>query len=179
MESYLQLPLDPHHQTRPTGQTPLSLAAGLWGNVEVTSLLLEARANVNTPDGDGATALIWACEDGLLDTARLLLEARADVRATDVDGCHALGQAASQGHLEVVRLLLTARAEINCVPEVEDAHPGAALHYACSEGELEIAQFLLQARAAASVPDAFGLTPLHDAAETGNEEMVLLGDPKP
>ena len=65
------------------------------------------------------------------------------------------------------------------MPEVEDAHPGAALHYACSEGELEIAQFLLQARAAASVPDAFGLTPLHDAAETGNEEMVLLGDPKP
>ena len=69
MERYLKLPLDPDHQTRPTEQTPLSLAAGLWGNVEVTSLLLEARANVNIPDGDGATALIWACEDGFLDTA--------------------------------------------------------------------------------------------------------------
>ncbi|CAE7383708.1 ANKRD50 [Symbiodinium natans] len=172
VERYLQLPLDPDHQTRPGEQTPLSLAAGLWGNVEVTSLLLEARANVNIPDEDGATALIWACEDGFLDTARLLLEARADVRATDVDGCQPLGQAAGQGHLEVVRLLLTARAEINCVPEAEEACPGAALHHACSEGHVEIAQFLLQARAAASLPDVVGQTPLHDAAKSGDEEMV-------
>jgi ankyrin repeat protein len=58
----------------PTAYTPLMVAAGR-GLVQMTDLLLQARADVHVHDSSlGATALHRAAQSGVVDVARLLLD---------------------------------------------------------------------------------------------------------
>jgi serine/threonine-protein phosphatase 6 regulatory ankyrin repeat subunit B len=72
--------------------------------------LLAANADVNVKDGYGATALIYAAQDGYLEVARALIGARADVNYVAPNGATALMVASQNGHQNVVQLLKNAGA---------------------------------------------------------------------
>ncbi len=86
------------------GWTPLMYAA-LYGDAEAVRLMLAARANPNTPNESGGTALMYALDDA--EKTRLLLEAGADPNARSGEGRTPLLIAVGQtGSYPVVRLLL-------------------------------------------------------------------------
>ncbi len=62
--------------------TPLTLSAR-EGDVELTQILLDAGADVNTVAGDGKTALAIAAFNGNYDVASLLVDRKADVNKAD------------------------------------------------------------------------------------------------
>uniref|UniRef100_A0A668A7T3 Uncharacterized protein n=1 Tax=Myripristis murdjan TaxID=586833 RepID=A0A668A7T3_9TELE len=65
-------------------------------------LLLQRGARVNCQDGDGRTALSYACEKGCLDTVKILVRNNADPEIVDSWGNTALMYAAVAGHSHVV-----------------------------------------------------------------------------
>jgi ankyrin repeat protein len=93
--------------------TPLHWAAGYEGDVERTSLLLDAGANPNAATSDGYTPLMAAAQAGDAARVRLLLAAGANPNAVDVDNRSALHIAAWRSTGEVVTLLLRAGADVS------------------------------------------------------------------
>ncbi|XP_029281408.1 uncharacterized protein LOC115003658 [Cottoperca gobio] len=69
-------------------------------------LLLQRGANVNRQDGNGRTALSYACEKGFLDAVKVLVRNNADPEIVDVWGNTALMYATVAGHSSVVELLV-------------------------------------------------------------------------
>ena len=94
------------------GRTPLMAAAGR-GDVEAMTLLLDAKAGVDTRNGAGETALILAAADGNPAAVGLLLDRGADARVRTKRSETALGNAGTAGNEETVRLLLAHGAEVN------------------------------------------------------------------
>jgi len=87
------------------GNTPLIYAA-FFGMKEVVTALLEAGANINSTNDDGATSLNAASECGHLDIARILLQHGAAVNQANKDGCTPLFMASQQGYLDITEILL-------------------------------------------------------------------------
>eukprot|EP00435_Cladocopium_sp_Y103_P040552 s2670_g11.t1 len=50
----------------------------LGGNMELTKLIIEAKADVNQPDTEGSTPLIFAIRSNFLQGVKVLLQMRAD-----------------------------------------------------------------------------------------------------
>lgn len=75
---------------------------------EFVELLLQRGANVNRQDGDGRTALSYACERGLLEPVKILVRNNADPEIVDAWGNTALMYAAVAGHSPVVEFLVRA-----------------------------------------------------------------------
>lgn len=71
-------------------------------------LLLQRGASVNCQDGNGRTALSYACEKGYLDAVKILVRNNADPEIVDLWGNSALMYAAAAGHYPVVEFLVRA-----------------------------------------------------------------------
>src|ERR1700691_1652737 len=99
--------------TSANAQAGTLIDAALRGNVPRVRVLLDAKADLNAKNSDGATALIVASQDGHADVVRVLLDAKADVNAKDNYGGTALMLASQSGHADVVRVLLAAKADVN------------------------------------------------------------------
>src|ERR1700756_2981435 len=79
------------------GNTPLHLAA--HGNhIDVVSLLLLSKADVNAENNDGWSPLLLAAQEGHRDIVELLLEHKAEVNTKNKDGFTPLHVAASQNY---------------------------------------------------------------------------------
>lgn len=100
--------------TDAAGDAPLVMAAYL-GQVEITSLLLEAGASLTAVDpGMKATALHAAAYAGRTDAARLLIEYGIDVDAQGpFNGYTALHDAIWQNNVETARLIVEAGANLS------------------------------------------------------------------
>src|SRR5262249_34147981 len=97
----------------PAGDTRLADAA-MQGDKSALQTLLQQKADVNTPQGDGTTALHWAAYREDVEMARILVKAGADVKAaTRIGGMTPLFMAAKTGNAAMVELLVNAGAEIN------------------------------------------------------------------
>ena len=83
----------------------LSIAVS-YKSLEVTEVLLQARANVHARCGYGGTALHWAAVSDCGAAVRLFIEARADVRAEMPPGLNALRIACGHGGLQAFQELL-------------------------------------------------------------------------
>ena len=70
-------------------------------------------ADVNAPEGDGTTALMWASHRNDLESVERLIRAGADVNAANDLGATALWAASQNGSAEVVEMLLAAGADPN------------------------------------------------------------------
>jgi uncharacterized protein len=100
-----------------------------------------------------------------------LLDSDGDlVNAWSDDGFQPLGLAAFFGQREAVALLLARGGEVN-TPARHLFHV-TALHAALAGPDPSIGQLLLEAGADVDARQQGGMTPLHEAAHTGNLEMV-------
>lgn len=92
-------------------QTPLIssiLLPDIHTRCKFVELLLQRGADVNRQDGDGRTALSYACERGYLDAVKILVRHNADPEIVDTWGNTALMYAAVTGHSPVVDFLVRA-----------------------------------------------------------------------
>jgi ankyrin repeat protein len=75
--------------------------------------LMQKKADVNAPQADGTTALLWAVRYDDLETADLLMRAGAKVSVSNRDGATPLQLAALNGSAAMIEKLIKAGAEPN------------------------------------------------------------------
>ncbi len=86
------------------------------GNIALVKRSLDQRAELETKNADGETALILASWYGSPEIVTMLLESGANVNAQDNAGYTAIAKAASLGvgrHYEIVEILIQASANLN------------------------------------------------------------------
>ena len=147
--------------------------AAMKGDLAKVRALLASGASVNTPQGDGMTALHWAAARGDSALAIVLLSARANTAAsTRIGALMPLHIAAENGSASVVRALLRAKAN----PRAVTSDSVSALHFAAMGGDTAIVAALLRAGASADVNFAepgLGQTPLMVAAGRRDRKSVV------
>ena len=84
--------------------TPL-MAAVVKGNAEIATLLLNKKADVNSADANGTTALIYAVQFNNKTMLSLLLKHNADRSHKDKDGKTAFEHAVFSGNEDIINLL--------------------------------------------------------------------------
>ena len=196
------------------GPIAIAAAAGAAGPALIDAVKAEDRArverlvaggaDVNAPQGDGATALHWAAHRDLGRVAELLIRAGADVDAADDHGVTPLALACLNASEAMVGFLLGAEADPNVATtsgvtplmtaaRVGDAgvvrrllragaDPAAAegirgqtaLMWAVAENHTQAAAVLLEVGGGATTRSANGFTPLLFAAQQGNVELARL-----
>ncbi len=160
----------------PAVASSLAVAAQ-GGDLTQVRELIASGADVNTPQADGSTPLLWAAYHSYPEMVAALIEAGADADAANNFGMTPLLQASRYGDVEVMRALLEggaslearhptgetplmAAARAGSVPAVtllleRGADPDAvetqwhqtALMWAATEGHADVARVLLEAGA--------------------------------
>ena len=164
--------------------------------------LIKQRADLNTPQADGMTALHWAAYHDDLEIADLLVRAGANVKTASRYGVTPLSLACTNGNSAIVELLLKAGADPNgplpggetplmtaartgsvktvktllargaLVESKDDRRAQTALMWAASEGHAVVVQELIAAGADVKARLASGFTPLLFAARQGHIAVV-------
>src|SRR5437879_128808 len=81
------------------------------GDKQAVQSLLKARADVNAPQSDGATALHWAAYLDDAETTALLIRAGANVDSPNNYGVTPLALASANGHAAIIDRLVEAGAD--------------------------------------------------------------------
>jgi len=137
-----------------TGATPLHIATQCKPNL--ISYFLTKRADVTATDGEGFSALAWACIKGHAPAVRELLRGYADGEALMASSSKtALSLCAERGHLECVTELLNWTAV-----ETLNSDGSTALMCACHNLEAEVVSLLLSKNAKVNLSDSEGWTAL-------------------
>jgi ankyrin repeat protein len=143
------------------GLSAMHLAARESANV--TQLLLDAGARVDTQDRSGQTPLYHAAQVGAARTVQLLLARGASAAAKG-----ALSAATERGAVEIVKLLLAAGADPNsALMMTVTAHASGS-----RAAREQILRLLIDAGAAVNTRDKDGDTALTLAVENGYTESV-------
>ena len=168
--------------------TPLTLAAR-EGDVEMTRVLVNAGADVNTAAGDGKTALAVSIFNGNYDVASFLVDNKADVNKADAQRFTPLFWAVDRRNMEtapnfpwmvtadpmpLIRKLLDAGADPNALvnntprARMREGSPrivfATALMRAAFAGDLELVNLLLAHKADPSIISRDGETMVAAAA---------------
>ena len=70
----------------------------------VKAIVAGGGVDVNTVDGDGRTALLWAAQNGFVDCVKILLDAKADVDKVNQLDSTPLHGASLNGRVECVKV---------------------------------------------------------------------------
>ena len=182
-------------------RAPLADAAEAMDRSRIRALL-QQRVDVDTPQVDGMTALLWATYHDDSEIGELLVRAGANVKAANRYGVTPLSLACTNGNAAMVDLLLKAGADPNTplpggetplmtaarsgtlrpvqallshgasVDSKDDRRGQTALMWAAAEGHADVAQALIDAGADIRVRLASGLTPLLFAVREGRTGVV-------
>jgi len=169
-----------------SGLTPLHVAAEK-GDTEMVRLLLANNADVSAKADDrwhqGKTPLYMAALQRRKEVVAILLAHGADVNVkTIVDEGRSsastpLSLAASGGDLELASLLLANKADVNgaggTVP-LSAAIFNRRIYNGAGARHKDVVRLLLANNADVNATNTVGLTPLHFAANDGDEEIVRL-----
>lgn len=166
--------------------------------------LLKASVDVNTPQADGATALLWAAHWNEFDITDLLIAAHANINAANDHGVTPLALACENASAGMVDKLLKAGADVNAAqtngvaPLMIAARTGqsdvvrlllahhanvnavtagtrqTALMWATAERHVDVVGLLIEAKADVHAASAVGFTPLLFAARNGDIEAARL-----
>jgi ankyrin repeat protein len=141
-------------------------------HLDMMRFLLQAGADVNARDAQGASPLDEAAWNGSLDAAALLLAHGARLNEPDTQtGATPLNEAAYRGRAEIVQYLLMLRAD----PEVPDKRGYTALENAIRMGKEDAALALLKASPEGKqFPAAFETAIRKDEARV-TEALLLRG----
>lgn len=129
--------------------------AAMRGNKQAVRSLLQQKANVNTPQSDGTTALHWAVRSDDLETAELLIRAGANVSAANREGATPLLLAAVNGNAAMLEKLLQAGADPNA-PLTK--YGDTALMMAARTGKTAAIKVLLDHKAQVNAKETWGDT---------------------
>ena len=129
--------------------------AAMKGNKDAVRSLLQRKANVNTPQVDGTTALHWAVRADDIETADLLIRAGANVSAANRDGATPLLLASVNGNAAMIEKLLKAGADPNA-PLTK--YGDTALMMAARTGKTDAIRVLLDNRAQVNAKETWGDT---------------------
>ncbi|HLH41614.1 MAG TPA: ankyrin repeat domain-containing protein [Bryobacteraceae bacterium] len=143
------------------------------GDKAQVAALIQQRADVNAPEADGTTALMWAVREssgmrgeGIAD---LLLRSGADVNAANRYGITALYLACQNGDAAMIGKLLKAGADANAAVTENET----ALMTAARTGVVEAAKVLLDQGAQVDARETWhGETALMWAVAEGHAEMA-------
>ena len=149
------------------GRPPL-VEAAKNGDRAALSVLVRNKADVNTAEADGTTALHWASHRDDLDSAKLLLGAGANVNAANDLGATALWIAAENGSAAMVRALLQAGADPNRALLLGET----PLMVASRSGSAGVVEQLLSKGAGVKARAARGQTALMWAVAQRHSEVV-------
>jgi ankyrin repeat protein len=141
--------------------------AAQHGDTPLVRELLAANMDVDTRDGDQNTPLHFAAANGNTAVITALLDANADINAQTYLQWTSLHAAAYHGQTDVITTLLAANAN----NDARDVHRWTPLHVAVLRGHTEAA-LLLAATADIHAEQEQGATPLHLAAQDGNNSLV-------
>jgi ankyrin repeat protein len=145
--------------------------AAMNGDKTALELLLHQKADVNAPQGDGATAIQWAAYEDDLDLANLLIAAGANVRSANREGATPLALAALNGSAAMIEKLLEAGAD----PNEKGPHGETPLMFASRNGNVAAIRVLLDHKAEVNARESLrGTTALMWAAEQGHAPAVQL-----
>ncbi|MGB7217861.1 MAG: ankyrin repeat domain-containing protein [Vicinamibacterales bacterium] len=149
-------------------QSPIAAAAKA-NNLTTVRALIAKGTDVNAPQADGSTALLWAAYNGNAEMTKALLASRAKVDVTNKYGVTPLLQAARMGESAVMELLLNAGAK----PTQLAADGTTPLMAAARAGSVEGARMLVARGADVNAADAFQEeTALMWAAREGHLAVV-------
>lgn len=145
--------------------------AAMRRDADAVRRLLQAGADVNAAQADGATALHWAAYHGDAGLAKLLLQAGANPAAANREGSTPLWLAASVGDATMIETLLERGADAN-----EKLPLGRRpLMLAARAGSVEAVRVLLDHGADANAKEtARGTTALMQAADQGHADVIAL-----
>ncbi|XP_037111703.1 ankyrin-2 isoform X3 [Syngnathus acus] len=157
------------NRTTESGFTPLHIAAH-YGNVNVSTLLLNRGAAVDFTARNGITPLHVASKRGNTNMVVLLLDRGAQIDAKTRDGLTPLHCAARSGHDSAVELLLEKGAPILA----RTKNGLSPLHMSAQGDHIECVKLLLQDKAPVDDVTLDYLTALHVAAHCGHYRVTKL-----
>ena len=137
--------------------------------VEVSPLLLNHGADIDTVVGGSGTTLQAVALLGNIDVMKHLLARGINVNAEGGKYGSALQAAAASGNVEAVALLLENEANINA----QGGEYGNALEIAITSGNVELVELLLKRKASISAQGVYG-NALHAAAHCGEVKIMQL-----
>jgi len=139
------------------------------GDKQAVQSLLKARADVNAPQSDGATALHWAAYLDDAETTALLIRAGANVDSPNNYGVTPLALAATSGNAAIISLLLKGGADPNRTVRAGET----PLMLAARTERADAVNALLQAGAKVDAKETWnGQTALMWAAAAGRGQVV-------
>jgi ankyrin repeat protein len=152
---------------------PSLISAVKAGDQAQVAALTQGRVDVNAPEADGATALMWAVRQSFVGSdnaiADLLLRAGADVKAANRYGITALYLACQNGNATMIEKLLKAGADANATVSENET----ALMTAARTGVVDAAKVLLDHGAKVDARENWhGETALMWAVAEGHAEMA-------
>lgn len=150
--------------------SPLHVAIGCGSETAVLEALIQQGANVNAPDMDGVTPLMYAIHANDARATSLLCDAGANLDLTDAEGRTALSMALANGQLDALHELLAFGIDI----DMQDVYGDTALHNAARGGQEEITRELVLAGANVNIRNNRGDSPAHLAAAVGAHEVMSI-----
>jgi ankyrin repeat protein len=154
------------------GQTALYLACS-YGEKSAVELLIAQGAETDRHNTFGYSLLHVAVNGNHKELLHLLLKIGLKLSAhCDDNGLTAFYRAAELGHLQCAAIMLSDPAYDAYVDE-ENLSGWTSLHWAALRGDIETAKFLVRNGARINSQTSQGDTPLHMAACSGNEAMVV------
>ncbi|XP_074486289.1 uncharacterized protein ank2a isoform X7 [Sebastes fasciatus] len=157
------------NRTTESGFTPLHIAAH-YGNVNVSTLLMNRGAAVDFTARNGITPLHVASKRGNTNMVALLLDRGGQIDAKTKDGLTPLHCAARSGHDPAVEILLERGAPILA----RTKNGLSPLHMSAQGDHVECVKFLLQYKAPVDDVTLDYLTALHVAAHCGHYRVTKL-----
>ncbi|XP_031553067.1 histone-lysine N-methyltransferase EHMT1-like isoform X2 [Actinia tenebrosa] len=151
------------------GMTLLHVAARR-GHDEIIRILLDSKKfNINQKDDGGWTAIMWAAEDKMVETAKLLLHRGGNVHLRDLELNIPLHWAAFAGSYQMSLVLLENRSDLHAI----NRHGETPIHIAARENNYSCVQLFLNRGARIDITNNEGSTPLQVALpETKSRQLI-------
>ncbi len=146
--------------------------AAMGHDIAAVRALLAQKADVNAPQPDGATALMWAVRANDPEMVDFLLAAGGNVKAANRDGATALYQASENGNAAIIERLLRVGGDVN---GTFLSTGETALMEASRTGKLETLRVLLDHGADVNARESLrGTTALMWAASEGHADAIRI-----